>query len=99
MQRNAEQHRDIIAQETEEDRRARLQRDTERIARETEDDRRARLRRRENVRALRYLNLGIVHDGMNININIPASHDLGPFRNICEHCGAMKFADENHFKC
>ncbi|XP_057310253.1 uncharacterized protein LOC130648232 [Hydractinia symbiolongicarpus] len=48
---------------------------------------------RHRARVPRFLNL------TRINNVLPPTHSAGEFNIVCEHCGAIKFNNENHFKC
>ncbi|XP_057292374.1 uncharacterized protein LOC130619401 [Hydractinia symbiolongicarpus] len=68
------------------------------LNRENELPQQAAVRRRADVlrhrvRAPRLLNLA------RINNVLPPTHSAGEFTIVCEHCRAIKFNNENHFKC
>ncbi|XP_057290273.1 uncharacterized protein LOC130612959 [Hydractinia symbiolongicarpus] len=70
-----------------------------RANRENELPQQAAVRRRADVlrhrvaRAPRLLNFA------RINNVLPPTHSAGEFNIVCQHCGAIKFNNENHFKC
>ncbi|XP_057290125.1 uncharacterized protein LOC130612787 [Hydractinia symbiolongicarpus] len=88
------------AAENVEDANARQQVDAQRhrANRENELPQQAAVRRRAELlrhraRVQRFLNLA------RINNVLPPTHSAGEFTIVCEHCRAIKFNNENHFKC
>ena len=52
-------------------------------------------RRLQNNRAQRFLNMARIN---NHNV-LPNTHSFGEFDKVCNYCGALKFENEELFKC